>query len=514
MPAVEGALSLFPDAQKIDLNRDGQTGTPNVQRCILLDHNVANTVILRKLGHKVPGPIRLYYDFPRQEGKEPFEVQKATCELLSESPRAYVFNDLGTGKTAAAIWAWHYLFTTQMCKKMLVVAPLSTLHFVWKKEIFSLLPDIKVSVLHGTKRQRIDALAAEADVYVINTDGVKVLSKELEGRADINCLVVDELANFRNNSDRSKHMRKFAARFDVVWGLSGAPLPNSPVDCWAQAKIVTPNSVPKYQKQARDILMTQISQYLWKPRHDAVENAFAMMRPAVRFSLDDVVELPELVMRTVDVEQTAQQQKVYKKIKNELVALVAQKKVNAANAGVALNKLVQISLGWVYAGADVVRLDASPRMAAIIDLITSSDQKVILMVPYRHALEGISGIFDRLKVPFEHATVHGDTKNREHIFNEFQNGPQPKVLVAHPGVLSHGLTLTTASMIIWACPITSLETFLQANARITRYGQKHRQQVVMLQGTPVEKQLYKMLRTKELLQDKFLTLVEEATSAQ
>jgi hypothetical protein len=67
-------------------------------------------------------------------------------------------------------------------------------------------------------------------------------------------------------------------------------------------------------------------------------------------------------------------------------------------------------------------------------------------------------------------------------------------------------------MIIWACPITSLETFLQANARITRVGQRHRQQVVMLQGSAIEKRLYSLLRTKELVQSKFLELVEEATA--
>jgi SNF2 family DNA or RNA helicase len=258
--------------------------------------------------------------------------------------------------------------------------------------------------------------------------------------------------------------------------------------------------------------MTQVSQYVFKPKPDAVKNAFHMMRPSVRFTLEDVTELPELVLRTVDVELSDQQKKVYKKIKDELVALVANKTIQAVNAGVALNKLVQISLGWIYSSSPAfVRLDSAPRMAAIIDLITSSDQKVILMVPYRHAIDGIAGIFDRIKVPFDYATVHGDTKHREDIFNSFQNTDSPKVLLAHPGVLAHGLTLTAASMIIWACPITSLETFLQANARITRVGQHHRQQVVMLQGSPVEKRLYSLLRTKELLQSKFLELVAEAT---
>jgi SNF2 family DNA or RNA helicase len=499
----QGTEALFPNS--------GDGPLPNT---VLLQHNVANTILLRKLGFKVPSPIGLYYKYPGPASEPPFKSQLDTCTMLSENPRAYVFNGLGTGKTRSALWAWHFLFTTGMCKKLLVVAPLSTLHFVWAAEVFRLFGnDVRVSILHGTKKQRIEALAKDADVYVVNTDGVKVLTKELTGRTDIDCMVVDELANFRNNSDRSKNLRRLAQRFGVCWGMSGAPLPNSPVDCWAQSKIVTPNTAPKYQRACRDLLMTQVSQYVFKPKPGAVNEAFHIMRPSVRFTLEDVTELPELVLRTVDVELSDQQKKVYKKIKTELVAMVANKQITAVNAGVALNKLVQISLGWIYSSAPAfVRLDSAPRMAAIIDLITSCDQKVILMVPYRHAIEGIAGIFDRIKVPFEYSVVHGDSKNREDIFHTFQSTDNPKVLLAHPGVLAHGLTLHAASMIIWACPITSLETFLQANARITRVGQRHRQQVVMLQGSAIEKRLYSLLRTKELVQSKFLELVEEATA--
>jgi SNF2 family DNA or RNA helicase len=134
-------------------------------------------------------------------------------------------------------------------------------------------------------------------------------------------------------------------------------------------------------------------------------------------------------------------------------------------------------------------------------------------VPYRHMIEGIAGIFDRLKVGFDYAVVHGGTGDREHIFNLFQNTDKYHCLLAHPGTISHGLTLTAASSIVWYVPITSLETFEQANARITRVGQKHRQQIIMLQGTPVERRLYSLLRKKQKLQDKFLQLFEEATNA-
>jgi len=466
------------------------------------------TLLLRHLGFKVPSPV-MYYDYA---GGKPFDVQRKTVEMLAENPRAYVLNAMGTGKTKSALWAWDFLRKQGLLRKLLVVAPLSTLTFVWAREVFGTLPGVTVQILHGSRQERLDRLAKDADIYVINHDGVKVIADSLLTRPDIDCLVLDELAVYRNNSDRSKKMRKFAQKFSVVWGLSGAPMPNSPVDVWAQGMIVTPNTVPKYQSHARDLLMLRISNFVWKPKPNAVEMAFSMLKPAVRYTLDDVIELPDTIERTVDVDLTSQQKKVYERVKNELAAMVADKQITALNAGVAMGKMLQVAGGWVYTqNPEFVRLDASNRIATVIDFIQSAEHKVIVYIPYRHMIEGLAGVFDRLKVGFDYAIVHGDTKDREHIFNAFQNTDKYHALLAHPGTIKHGLTLTAADTIIWYIPIASLEVFEQANARITRVGQKHKQQVIMLQSTPVEKRLYSLLRTKQKLQDKLLTLVEEAT---
>ena len=130
---------------------------------------------------------------------------------------------------------------------------------------------------------------------------------------------------------------------------------------------------------------------------------------------------------------------------------------------------------------------------------------------------GKSGVFlavldrDRIFVPFKHVIdvladklsaegisndiIRGDVSatKRTAIFNQFQTTPDPKVLIIQPQAAAHGVTLTAANTIVWWGPTSSLETYAQANARVHRSGQKHPCTVVQLEGSVVEKHIYKLL---------------------
>jgi hypothetical protein len=98
----------------------------------VIPYTLANTLILRHWGYKVPSPITKLYDWGADA---PFKIQIDTCVMLTENPRSYVLNDMGTGKTKAALWAWDFLKKEGLANNLLVVAPLSTLHFVWAAEV-------------------------------------------------------------------------------------------------------------------------------------------------------------------------------------------------------------------------------------------------------------------------------------------------------------------------------------------------------------------------------------------
>jgi SNF2 family DNA or RNA helicase len=411
------------------------------------------------------------------------------------------------------LWAWDYLATQRLSRKLLVVATLSTLHAVWGAECFATIPHRTVAILHGNKKQRLEALASDADIYVINHDGLRTIQAELEARTDIDCLVLDELAVYRNNSQRSKSMRKFSQRFSFAWGLTGAPMPNSPTDVWAQAKIVTPNTAPKWFKQAEEMMMNRVNKYLLVPKPDAVQTAFNMLQPSVRYQLDDVVELPEVVHRTMDVPLSKEQKDAYGALAKAFQAQVKAEKITAVNSAVAMGKLLQISGGWVYAGDKTIALEASARTATLVDLVEANERKVLVFAPFIHTIQGLSPILGHAGI--EHAIVHGDVSGNERaeIFRAFQHSTKYKVLLAHPACLAHGLTLTAADTIIWYLPVTSLDIYDQANARISRVGQHHKQKIYHLQSTSVERKIYGLLRNKANVQQALLNMLADATEA-
>ena len=156
-------------------------------------------------------------------------------------------------------------------------------------------------------------------------------------------------------------------------------------------------------------------------------------------------------------------------------------------------------------------LDNAPRLQLILDLIDSTPHKVLLFAPFKSVVKALSAMLTNNTI--DHAVITGDTplRQRNEIFNEFQETKRLKVICAHPGCMSHSLTLTKANTTIWAGPTTSLETFAQANARTFRVGQQHKTLVAMVGGTPAERKIYNLLGRNEKLQDKFLEIMEDIT---
>ena len=443
----------------------------------------------------IPSPMLRDYKWPGIY--VPFEHQKDTASFLSLRERAFCFNEMGTGKTSAAIWAADYLMELGIVKRVLIVCPLSIMHSAWQNDIFKTTMHRSAAIAYGSREKRARVIKDSHDFVIINYDGVGVVKQEIaDARFDL--IIADEANSYKNASTkRWKTLAKLITPTTRLWMMTGTPASQSPVDAFGLARLISPWRVPKFTTAWRDKVMQQVSRFKWIPRPTARQMVFAALQPAIRYTKEECLDLPEIVYQTREVPLTVQVANYYKKLKAQMLIEAAGVQISAVNAAASLSKLLQISGGAVYTDErDVVVFDVSPRLQALKEVLEDTDHKVVVFVPYLHTIEVIKDFLNREGI--SNAVIKGDVsaKERGSIINRFQTQPDPHVLVIQPQSASHGVTLTAADTVVFWSPVMSVETYLQCVGRINRVGQVNKMTVVKLQGSDVERKVYDMLEGK------------------
>lgn len=477
---------------------------------VVVPHHFDTVRLLRNLGYLVESPIVHEYDWC---GTVPFEAQKVTAAHITMHNRCFVLNGLGTGKTRALLFAFDYLKAKGLVDKLLVVAPLSTLRVTWQREVSLVMPHLRTAVLHGQKYKRLEALNSDADVYLINHDGVEVIEQELVS-AKFGMICIDELTAYKTRStDRWRAMSRLLPTAKWRIGMTGTPMPQSPLDAYGQIKLLGSTTAVPSLVAFRDKVMFKVGQFKWLPRKGAEETVLQYMQPAVRFSREECLDLPPVQYIDKVAPLSTEQLRAYNAMARDLTLSVSTGQVTAINEADKINKLLQIALGVVYtADRRQHDLPCDPRLLALEEVIEQSASKVLVFTPYKSTLRLLH---ERLSKRWTVEQVSGDTSSseRDRIFGAFQLVENPHVIVAHPACMAHGLTLTAASTVVWYGPPMSLELYEQANARITRSGQKHSQLIVNMASTRVEERIYERLRTRAQMQGLLLSLFEQQVLA-
>jgi SNF2 family DNA or RNA helicase len=253
-----------------------------------------------------------------------------------------------------------------------------------------------------------------------------------------------------------------------------------------------------------------MTKFKWMPRPDASQVVFNALQPAIRYEKNDCLDLPEVTHVFRDAPLTAQQEKYYKLLKKDMLMVAAGEEVSTVNAAVNVNKLLQISGGAVYSdNGSVVEFDVSNRLRVVQEVIEEASNKVLVFVPFTHTIELLRAHLRGAGIACEVINGAVPVNKRTEIFKKFQEQDNPHVLIIQPQAASHGVTLTAADTIIWYAPVTSIETYLQANARIDRQGQKNKMTIVHIKGSPVETRLYNMLQNKLDIHTKIIDLYKQ-----
>tara|TARA_R110000824_G_scaffold63536_9_gene167023 strand:- start:5171 stop:6724 length:1554 start_codon:yes stop_codon:yes gene_type:complete len=444
----------------------------------------------------------------------PFDHQKETSAFFTLHPKAFCFNEQGTGKTASVIWAADYLMKRGDIKRVLILCPLSIMKSAWQQDLFKFAMHRTCSVAYGDAKARTKIINAGAEFVIINYDGVRVVQDVIiNGGFDM--VVVDEASAYKNaQTNRWRTLKKVTENISWVWMLTGTPAAQSPVDAYGMAKLINPDNTPKYFGQFRDQVMLKVSKFRWVPKPNAIKTVHKVLQPAIRFERDQCLDLPPVTTVNREAPLTPQQRKYYKTLKKQMMLTAAGESVTAVNAATSLNKLLQISGGAVYTDTrEVIEFDVHNRLNVVLEVIEEASHKVLIFIPFTHTIELLDDFLTKNNISC--AIINGKVPphKRSDIVKKFQEEPEPQVLLIQPQAAAHGLTLTAANTVVWYAPVTSVETYLQANARINRPGQYNPMTVVHIQGSEVENKLYSMLQNNILNHSKIIDLYRQEISS-
>lgn len=402
---------------------------------------------------------------------KPHEYQAFAADFILSHPISAIFLNCGLGKTVITLTAIEELMHDRFeVSKVLVIAPLRVARNTWPAEIqkWDHLHSLTYSVAVGTEVERRAALAAKADLYIINRENVQWLIEKSGVPFDFDMVVIDELSSFKSNqAKRFKCLVKMRPRVKRIVGLTGTPSSNGLMDLWAEFRLLDMGErLGRYIGQYRRAYFVPDKRngeiiYSYKPLPGAEEAIYRRIGDiTISMRSKDYLKMPECVINEVPVWMEPHQSKLYEQLKQEMVISLKGSEINAANAAALSGKLLQMANGAVYDGMGEPFFIHDEKLNALEDLIEGANGKPVLVAYwYKHDL-------DRIKARFDVREIKTDRD-----IADWNAGNIP-VAVIHPASAGHGLNLQAGgSTLVWFSLTWSLELYQQTNARLWRQGQ-------------------------------------------
>lgn len=446
---------------------------------------------------------------------EPRPYQRVAIERMANQRCCGLMLDPGAGKTAAVLEAFRRMRHDFEAERMLVITPLAVAYSTWPEQVqeWNQFRHLTVAILHGPRKA--ERLKLDADVYLINPEGVMWLAKQKWRLPDV--LVVDESTKFKKpGTQRFRALRRMLGKFRRRYILTGTPAPNGLLDLFGQVYVVDQGrtlgrSMTAY-KQEYFVPVPRGNYNDWLPRRNAMNDIRDRIAPIVlRIETDGLVGLPGLVTTPVRVRLPDKADRLYQRLRREMVVALEHGEVSAANAGALTNKCRQVANGRVYVDDRAEGLRYSKvhdaKEEALSRLVDELGGKpVIVVYEYKHDLEAIRDALG--DVP----AIGGGTKATEarELITKWNRGTLP-VLAAHPASAGHGLNLQAGGhVMIWYSLTWNLEHYDQMVARLYRQGQKERVMVYQLiaRGT-VDETVARTLQAKHRDQRALLSALKE-----
>lgn len=404
----------------------------------------------------------------------PREYQQAMFMHGKKFTSCGIFAEPGLGKTSVALALIDYfMYMDLSVRKTLIIAPLNVAESVWtdERDKWDEFRHLTISKVLGSANQRLAALRAPADIYVINVDNVAWLVNQYQTNWPFGLVVIDELSCFKSSdSQRFRNLKMVRPFMDRVIGLTGTPAPNGLADLWAQLYLLDEGerlgrTVTEYRRNY--LFPEKVNQHRvdkWGITEANAKRVYQQIEDiCISLKEKDYVKLPPLIFQDHKVKLSDKDRKRYDEFEKTQVLKFFeqdQKHITAVNAGVLTGKLMQFAGGSIYDEDKKTVPIHGAKLDVVKEIIdTANGEPVLIAYQYKHQL-------DRMMKRFGgHLFQKGDVK----AWNE----KKFPIMYLHPKSGGHGLNLQAGGCIlIWFSPTWSLEHFLQLNKRLHRWGQK------------------------------------------
>ncbi|MGH7749489.1 MAG: SNF2-related protein, partial [Candidatus Dormibacteria bacterium] len=339
---------------------------------------------------------------------EPYQLRGSA--FLCERGAAVLWLDPGMRKTSIVLHAFDTLRAAGSARKMLVIAPKRVCELVWRQEgaKWEEFRHLRFVFLHGPKKTA--RLAEDADVYLINPEGVMWLAKQL-ARASawpFDTIVFDEITKFKNSqSERSKALRgrvvggiklpNLLARAERRWGMTGTPSANGYMDLFGQFLVLDDGAaLGRFITHYRDTFFSVgYNGFDYTLQPGAEKRIQERLEPYV-FSLDsaDYLTLPDLQDNIIEIELEGSARTAYDAMRKDMVAQFPDGVIEAANTAAAYTKLSQMAGGAVYRPDGSVEEIHAAKLDALADLIDElQGQQLLVAYEFRHEKDRMQARF-------------------------------------------------------------------------------------------------------------------------
>ena len=436
---------------------------------------------------------------------EPHDYQRYCSDYLISHKISALLLSMGLGKTVITLSAIaDLLFDYFDIRRVLIIAPLRVAQMTWPDELkkWDHLKGLRYSVAVGSAKERKQAVATQADLYIINRDNVVWLCENYPEFFDKDLMiVVDELSSFKSHqSKRFKALMKMRPKVERITGLTGTPSSNGLMDLFAEYKLLDMGArLGRFIGTYRELYfkpdrMNGPIVYSYKPLPGAEERIYEKISDmTISMKSTDHLKMPELISTSYEVQLSDEEAKTYKALKDQLVLNLPAGEITVANAAVLSGKLCQMANGAVYGDDGQVVSIHDRKLDALEDIIESMNGNPLLLCYYfRHDHERITGRLNEKGIPWEDI-------NSEDAIRRWNDKKVPVGLI-HCMSAGHGLNLQHGgNAMCWFGLSFSLEAYQQTIGRLYRQGQQSETVVVVhiiAKGT-IDERVMRVLSEKD-----------------